>query len=71
MLGLASTGASSQLLACGLVLLVSFAAVLALLPYPCTMLNKLHLASSGVLLAVVWLNLLIIAPVIIACSWND
>lgn len=59
MLGLASTGVVSQLVGCSLVLLCFAAASVGLLPYPHRLLNRLHLATTGVLLAVVWLNLLV------------
>lgn len=58
-LGLASTGVISQLVGCSLVLLGFCAATMGLLPYPYRLLNRLHLGSAGVLLAVVWLNLFI------------
>eukprot|EP00775_Hariotina_reticulata_P014566 gene14566-14695_t len=58
-LGLASTGVISQLLGCSLVLLAFCSANMGLLPYPYRLLNRLHLGSAGVLLAVVWLNLFV------------
>jgi len=58
-LGLASTGVISQLVGCSLVLLAFCSANMGLLPYPYRLLNRLHLSSAGVLLAVVWLNLFV------------
>lgn len=58
-LGLASTGVISQLVGCSFVLLGFCAATMGLLPYPYRVLNRLHLGSAGVLLAVVWLNLFV------------
>lgn len=58
-LGLASTGVISQLVGCCFVLLGFCAATMGLLPYPYRLLNRLHLGSAGVLLAVVWLNLFV------------
>lgn len=58
-LGLASTGVISQLVGCSLVLLGYCAATMGLLPYPYRLLNRLHLGSTGVLLAVLWLNLFV------------
>eukprot|EP00883_Tetradesmus_obliquus_P004153 jgi/Sobl393_1/14475/SZX77538.1 len=58
-LGFESTGVLSQLMACGALLLGYCAALMGLLPYPYRLLNRLHLAAGGVLLAVVWINLYI------------
>lgn len=60
-LGLESTGIESQLLACTLVLLAYVGAVMGMLPYPYRVLNRLHLSSGLVLLAVVWINLFVAA----------
>lgn len=58
-LGLASIGQMSQLIACSVVIGGYCTAIMGFLPYPYVLLNRLHLGCAGVLLAVLWLNLFV------------